>query len=50
MRQTIENLRDHIRDPHSLKEIIEKWESCEYNAELLLQHLLVKIQPNCTIK
>jgi len=50
MRQSIENLKKQIKNPYTVMEIIEKWESCDYNAEILLQHLIVKIQPNCTIK
>ena len=36
----------HIRQPYTLKEIYEQVEGNEYNAELMLQHLLLWVSNN----
>ena len=38
--------RSHIQRPFTLEEIVQKIESGTYNAELLLQHLLVWVGEN----
>ena len=44
MRQSIKNLKKQIKNPYTVAEIIQEWESSDYNAEMLLQHLLVQIE------
>ena len=40
----------HIRKPYILKEICEQVEGGEYNAELMLQHLLLWVSANAEIR
>jgi hypothetical protein len=39
----------HIRKPYTLEEICEQVEGNEYNAELMLQHLLLWVSANVVI-
>ena len=36
----------HISKPYTLYEIIELVDGCEYNAEMMLQHLLLWVERN----
>lgn len=38
---------DHITEPMPLEQIRADYQSGEYSAELLLQHLLLWVQTNC---
>ena len=39
----------HIRKPYTLAEICEQVETGEYNAELMLQHLLIWVSANADV-
>ena len=36
----------HIQKPYTLEEICNQVDGCEYNAELMLQHLLLWVSAN----
>lgn len=40
----------HIRRPFTLEEIVQKIESGDYNAEMLLQHLLVWVHKETDLR
>jgi hypothetical protein len=46
LRRVANRIAGHIRKPYTLRQIIRMIESDEYNAELLLQHLLRWVADN----
>ena len=42
----IDRIAGHIRQPYTLAQIVRQIESNEYNAEMLLQHLLRWVAAN----